>query len=172
MHEITSGVFAHLDITYPMDVDQRVAYMQRILREAAIKKYKAVLLECKQSENDLAGDGWTLGNLKELSTDEFLTWAKSNGIGYDGDAYLGLEKCVDFEKELWFELGKAMCRKHQIVYQGHLKYIHSDIVKPFHVGILRYTERVQDMHDLAKQLPPLSIKGDGYESDNWKVHDE
>ena len=28
-------------------------------------------------------------------------------IGYDGDAYLGLDKCVDFEKEVWFKFGEV-----------------------------------------------------------------
>ena len=70
---------------------------------------------------DLAGDKWDLGTLKELSTDDFWAWAKKYGIGYDGDAYLGLDKCVDLEKELCSELGKCMWRKHQSVYQNHLK---------------------------------------------------
>ena len=47
-----------------MDVEKRVAYMQRILRGAAIKNYKTVLVECKQSTKDLAGDSWNLGELK------------------------------------------------------------------------------------------------------------
>ena len=71
MHDITIGVFEHLDITSPMDVDQRLAYMQRILIGAALKKYKVVLLECKHSEKDLKGYKWYLGELKELSTDDF-----------------------------------------------------------------------------------------------------
>ena len=45
---------------------------------------------------DLARDSWTLRELKEISTDDFWTWAKKYGIGYDGDAYLGLDKCVEF----------------------------------------------------------------------------
>ena len=65
---------------------------------------------------DLAGVSWTLGDLKELSTDNFWTWDKSDGIGYDIDAYLVLDKCVDFKKELWFKLGKVVWRKHRIIY--------------------------------------------------------
>ena len=72
-----------------MDVDQRVAYMQRILGVAALKNYKAVLVECNQSVKDPIGDSWDLGALKELSTDNFCTCAKKYGIGFDGDAYLG-----------------------------------------------------------------------------------
>ena len=137
-----------------MYVEQRAAHAQRILRGAALKKYKAVLLECKNSEKDLVGYSCNLGKLKELSTDEFWTWAKSDGIGYDGDAYLVLDKCVELKKDLWFELGKAMWRKHRSVYQDYLKYICNDIVKPLCVVILSYVEHVQNMHDLVKRLPP------------------
>ena len=48
MRKLTSEVFEHLEITSPMDVDQRMAYIQNILIGSALKKYKAVLLECKQ----------------------------------------------------------------------------------------------------------------------------
>ena len=54
------------------------------------------MLECKQSEKYLAGDSCTLGEMKELSTDNLCTWDKSDRIAYDGDAYLGQEKFVEF----------------------------------------------------------------------------
>ena len=95
-----------------MDVDQRVAYTKRILRVDALKKYKAVIVEYKQLEKELMGDKWDLSALKELSMGDFWTWLNKYGIGYDGDAYLVLDNYFDFEKEIWFELGKYMCRKH------------------------------------------------------------
>ena len=61
-----------------------------------------------------------------------------------------------------------MWRKHRNVYRDHLKYICNDIVRPFHVGILRYDERVQHMHDLVKHLPPPLINGNVYEAVIWK----
>ena len=67
---------------------------------------------------------------------------------------MGLDKCVEFERELCFDLGKVMWRRHWSVYQYHLKYIRNDIVKTSHVIILCYSERIQDMHDLEKHLPP------------------
>ena len=155
MDNLTSGVFGHLDITSTMDVYQRLAYTQIILRGSALKKYKAVLLECKQLVKYIAVDKWTLGEMKGLSTNDFWAWEKSDGLDYYGDAYLGLYKCVNFDKEIWFELGKCMRRNHHIVFQDHLKYLRNDIVNPFCVGILRYAERIQVMHDLAKQLPPI-----------------
>ena len=103
-----------------------------------------------QLAKDLAGDSWYLGALKDLYRDNFWTWAKKDIIGFDRDAYLGWEKLVDFEKELWFELGEYMWRKNRSVYQDHLKYVRNDIVNPFHVIILRYAKRVMEMHDLTK----------------------
>ena len=121
MRNLTAAVFDRLDITSHMDKDQRVAYTQRILRGAALKKYRAVLEECKQSEGGLAGDNWELGKLKGISTENFWDWVKKYGIGYDGHDYLGLDKFVNFEREIWFEWGEFMWRKHRRVYQYHLK---------------------------------------------------
>ena len=75
-----------------MGVDQKVDCTQRILRGAALKKYKAVLLECKKSEKEFAGNKWELSALKCLSTDNLWAWAKKDSIGYDRDVYLGLDK--------------------------------------------------------------------------------
>ena len=64
------------------------------------------MVECKQSSKELEVDHWTLSALKDLFMEDFWTWVNSCGIGYDRDAYMGLDKCIDFEKEIWFELGK------------------------------------------------------------------
>ena len=154
MCDLTVGVFENLDITYPVDVYKIVAYMQLILRESALKNYREVLTECKKSERELTGDKWDLGELKGLPTDDLWAWANKDGILYYGHAYLGLDKFVDFKRELWFELGKCMWIKYRSVYQDHLKYVHNDIVNPFRFRILRYVECVREMHELSKYLPP------------------
>ena len=100
MSKLTIGEFDHLEIKYPMDVDERVSYTQCILRGAALKKYNTVMEEYKQSANELAGDKWDLGALKGRSTDNLWDWANKDGIGYDRDAYLGLDKCVNYEKDI------------------------------------------------------------------------
>ena len=81
---------------------------------------------------------------------------------YGVHAYLVRNKHVNFERELWFQLGKFMLKKHRNVYQDHLKYIHHDIVKPFRVKIHRY----------AKFLPPPSIKSMSREEANWTVRNQ
>ena len=53
-----------------------------------------------------------------------------------------------------------------------MKYILDDIVKPFKFKILRYDKRVQETHDLAKYLPPPSMKGESAEADNWTVRNQ
>ena len=57
-----------------------------------------------------------------------------------------------------------MFKKHRSTFQGHVKYTKNEIVKPFRVGIIQYSERVNEMNDLAKYPPPPSMKG--------KEHDE
>ena len=53
-----------------------------------------------------------------------------------------------------------------------MKYVFNDIVKPFKVKILRYAKRVSEMYDLAKYLPPISIKGESAMTDNWSARNE
>ena len=45
MQDLTIGVFELLEINFSMDVDQRVAYTEHILRGAELNKYKSILLE-------------------------------------------------------------------------------------------------------------------------------
>ena len=115
IHDLTVGVFEHLEIILPTGVDKRLAYRQRILRVSALKKYQEVLVTCKKLTKELAGDKWTLGDLSGVSTEDFWNWAKTDTIGYDEHPYLTIDKCDKFERELWFELGKCMWRKHRSV---------------------------------------------------------
>ena len=116
MRDLTVGVFDHLEITYPMDVDKRLAYTQRILRGSALKRYREVLVAYRQSEKELTGYEWNLGNLAGLYVEAFRNWSKTNTTGYDGYPFFAWDKCVNFERELWFELGECMWMKDQSVY--------------------------------------------------------
>ena len=129
-------------------------------------------MTCRHLAKELAGDEWTLGKLTRLSAEDFWTWEKTYITGYDGDDYLAWDKCVYFERELWFQLGKCMWRNHWSVYQDHIKYVCNDIVKPFKVKILHYAKRVREMHDQAKYLPPLSMKGASAMAANWNVRNQ
>ena len=140
MRDITAGVFEHLEIISPMDVDKRTAYTQRI--GSALKEYLEVLVTCRQSTKELTGDEWNLGKTTGLSAEELWTWEKTDTTGYDGHDYLAQDKCVDFKRELWFKLVKCMRRKHLSVYQDHMKYSHNDILKPFKAKIICYAEHV------------------------------
>ena len=86
--------------------------------------------------------------------------------GYDGHDYLDQDKCVKFDRELCFELGKCMWRKYRSVYQDHIKYVCNDIVKPFRVKILHYSNCVHEMHDIEKYLTPPSMKGESAMASN------
>ena len=45
-------------------------------------------MDCNHPAKDLVGDKWTVGKLKGISTDNFWTWDKRDGVGYDGYDYL------------------------------------------------------------------------------------
>ena len=53
-----------------------------------------------------------------------------------------------------------------------MKYVRNDIVKPFRVKILRYVERVREMHELAKYLPLPLMKEEITMTANWLFHNE
>ena len=82
--------------------------------------------------------------------DKFCTWDNIYDIYAYEDACLGSDKCINFQKELFFELGNSMLKKYWSLFQDQVKYIHNDIVKPFRVLILQYVERICEMHDLAE----------------------
>ena len=65
-------------------------------------------MTCKQSAKELAGDEWTSGNMRGVSTEDFWDWEKTYIIEYDGHPFLAIDKRVNLERELWFELGKRM----------------------------------------------------------------
>ena len=84
MRNITVGVFEHLKITSPMNVDKRLSYTQIILRGAALKKYQEVLVTYGQSAREFAVDECTLGKLTGIFAEYFWTWEKADTTGYDG----------------------------------------------------------------------------------------
>ena len=169
MRNLAVGFFEYLEITSPMDVDKIAAYTQRILRVSVIRKYREVLVACRKLARELAGYEWNFRELTGIYAEALWTWAKTDTTEYDRYPFLPWDKCVDFDREIWFELGKCMWRNNRRVYQDHMEYICNDIVKPLKVKILRYTERVRDMHELAKYFSPPSIKGNIAEADNWNV---
>ena len=129
-------------------------------------------MEFKELAKGLVGYQWNLGKTKDVAMYQFWTWAKEDGLDNDGDDYLGVDKCINFKKELWFELGKIMWKNHHSELQDHVKYIHNYIVKPFRVGIIWYAESIQEIYDLSKYLPPPLMNGDSHESANWDFCDK
>ena len=65
-----------------------------------------------------------------------------------------------------------MWRNHRSVYQDHMKHVHNDIVKPFKVKILRYSERIREMHGLDKCLPTPLLKGEIAIEANWNFFNQ
>ena len=95
MRNLNVGVFEHIKITSPVDLYNILAHMQPILRGAALKKYREVLVTYRQWTKELTGDGLNLGKLAWLSAEAFWTWDKIDTTGYDGNPFLAQDKCVD-----------------------------------------------------------------------------
>ena len=93
-------------------------------------------------------------------------------MGYDVHDYLSWDKYVYFERELWFDLGECIQRKHWSVYKNHMKYVRNNIVKPFKLKILPYAKRVCKMNNLDNYLPSPLMKSDSAEAANWNVRNQ
>ena len=59
----------------------------------------------------------------------------------------GSESAKEFEKLLWFELGKLIWKDHRQVYHEHIEYLQQNIVKPFKWPMVRYIGRIREMFD-------------------------
>ena len=66
---------------------------------------------------ELDGDKWTLGKTKELTMELLWSWSKEYSLDDYGVSYLRLDKCIDFETEIYFKLGKSMLKKHRSVFR-------------------------------------------------------
>ena len=109
------------------------------------------------------------GETKYVTMEQLWTWVNLDGVEVSGDLYLGAERCLDFEKYIWFELGKRAWKKHWSVFQVHVKYIHNGIVKHFRVGILQYDNCAREMRNLEKYFPPPPMKWVGFKEDGWDI---
>ena len=60
-----------------------------------------------------------------------------------------------------------MCKKPHNVFDDQLRNVNNDIRKPYKVRILKYTECVREMFELAQDLSLHRKKGDDYHEDDW-----
>ena len=65
-----------------------------------------------------------------------------------------------------------MWSKCRSIFQVRVNYIHNDTVNTFGLFIIHYSERVRDMHNLAKYLPPPSNEGCEYDKAYCTVRDK
>ena len=68
-------------------------------------------------------------------------------------------------------MGQILWSKHRSTLQDNSKYIQNYILKPFIFLILRYAECAHDMHDIAKYVPPTSMKIQEKDEVDWDVPD-
>ena len=55
------------------------------------------------------------------------------------------------------------------MFQYHANHIHNEVVKTFRVGILKYAERIREMHYLDMYLPTHLMKEGEYNKADWDV---
>ena len=101
--------------------------------------------------------------------EQLWDWSNVYAIGILGYPISGSERCTYFDKELWFKLGNIMWRKHLILFQEHVKYIHNDILELFRVVILQYAEHTCKIHDQGNYLPPHLMKFGENNQLDWNV---
>ena len=53
-----------------------IKYTQRTLRGAALKKYKHILMVCKEWVKGLSGDQWNLVETKYVTMEQLWAWYK------------------------------------------------------------------------------------------------
>ena len=104
--------------------------------------------------------------------ENFWAWAKTDNNKGLGGMYLGNNRYINFDKDIWFKLRNSMLMKHWSNFQYHVKHIHSDIIKPFMVVILYFSERVREIHDLDKYVPPPLMKGRDFYQSDWTIRDK
>ena len=83
----------------------------------------------------------------------------------------GSESAEDFEKLLWFELGKLFWKDHRQVYYDHIEYLQQNICKPFKWTMVQYITRVREMYDYYLYLQPPSMKDQDFKKANWAERD-
>ena len=98
MHNITVGVFKHLEIASKIYPDQRVNYTERILRVLALHCFQQFLLACKEEYRGLDENVWTLRAAKIVTMEQSWVWDKVGGVYSDGVQFTGAERCAGFEK--------------------------------------------------------------------------
>ena len=98
MRNITVWMFEHLEITYKLDVDQRVKYTNRILKGPAIKNILHNFWIERIQLSIFPWNQWTFGIAKEISMEKFWVWYKSDGLDAEVYPIIGEDQCEDFEK--------------------------------------------------------------------------
>ena len=104
-----------------------------------------------------------LGKPEDVGLDDFWVFCKNDGLGEAGDEISSEDIFIDLNRSLWFVLGRSMWKKHCNFFEENLYYIMNDIQKPFNVVILEYDERMREMFEIAKLLPPRIMNNYKYD---------
>jgi hypothetical protein len=84
----------------------------------------------------------------------------------------GNKSAEQFEKLLWFELGKLIWKDHRQVYHEHIEYLQQNINKPLKWPMIRYIGRFREMFDYCLYLQPHSFKDQSFKEACWDERDK
>ena len=181
---LDNDIFMPKGLTGPEHVDKRLNYFRRCLTGRAVNVFGDVFAECKNKmllgyDLDKAASEYSDSEFFEfIKEDEVLTDEDKKGktkreIARMEESLLsGKAACTEFERRIWFELGKKMWQGHRSVFHEHSKYLKTAIRKPYDMSIMDYVERVREMWYLRRYLPPPSLKNQAFSEAQWSELDE
>ena len=94
-------------------------------------------------------------------------FAKLGVLDADSDKTAAKYHCNAIECNLWIYIEKSIQNKHHSLFNKHKEYNKNNIHKTCTSGILNYTKRIQDMHELDHYLSPPSKKFQEYREEEW-----
>ena len=100
VHDLTVGVFKHIDITSKLIIYNRIKYIEIILTVTVLNKYRESLLACKETTKEFYGSHWTFGGARYVIIEDFGVWDKKDGLYADRGPIYKEDIYEYFEQEL------------------------------------------------------------------------
>ena len=99
--------------------------------------------------------------------DYFWKFYKNDGHDTNLDDISDKNICINIELYLLFKIVKLMRKKHHSVFDEHMRYVKSDIQKPYKLRRFHYYEWLRKMFDLGCYLSTPSKKCEEYHYCDW-----
>ena len=108
LRDTSVGIFEHLGIKYWDIISKRWMYFEKFLRALALKKFRNVVLSCRDISKDNSENLWNLGEPENVVLDDFWYLCKVDELDCNGDVITNKDLWIDLDCSLWFMLGRSM----------------------------------------------------------------